>query len=117
MDIFANNENGCNFFWRNTGTGFVEEAVPLGIADCTNTGRGTTVMDADADGTLDIVYGNWNGNHRLYIQEESGFVDRAPAEMQTPSPIRTVIAADFDNDGEVCGPALFPGTFSPVPAS
>merc|ERR1719230_683057 len=73
MDIFANNEGGCNFFWRNTGSGYVEEAVALGIADCTNTGRGTTVMDADDDGTLDIVYGNWNGNHRLYIQEESGF--------------------------------------------
>eukprot|EP01052_Picozoa_sp_SAG31_P038997 SAG31_NODE_5318_length_2613_cov_1.905330_2_plen_115_part_00 len=102
MDIFANNENGCNFFWRNTGDGYVEEAVDLGIADCSNTGRGTTVMDADNDGVLDLVYGNWNGDHRLYIQGASNFVDRAPSSMQAPSPIRTVIAADFDNDGEEC---------------
>ena len=52
----------------------------------------------------DIVYGNWNGPHRLYIQEKdsdscSKFVDRAPSAMSTPSPIRTVIVADFDNDG------------------
>ena len=55
MDIFANNENGCNFFFRNTGDGYVEEAAALGIADCSNTGRGTTVFDADSDGELDLV--------------------------------------------------------------
>jgi hypothetical protein len=26
------------------------------------------VMDADGDGDLDIVYGNWNGQHRMYLQ-------------------------------------------------
>merc|ERR1740130_2578846 len=55
MDIFANNERGCNFFFRNTGDGYVEEAQTLGIADCSNTGRGTTVFDADSDGELDLV--------------------------------------------------------------
>jgi len=99
MDIFANNENGCNFFWRNTGDGYVEEAEKLGIADCANTGRGTTVMDADADGFLDLVYGNWNGEHRMYVHGAQGFVDTAPPAMANPSRVRTVIAADFDNDG------------------
>lgn len=100
MDIFANNENGCNWFYRNTGSGYVEEAVALGIADCNNNGRGTTVIDGDMDGKLDIAYGNWNGQHKLFIQEDTNFVDSAPAEMSLPSRIRTVIAADFDNDGE-----------------
>jgi hypothetical protein len=100
MDIFANNENGCNWFYRNTGDGYVEEAVELGVADCGNNGRGTATVDGDKDGVLDIVYGNWNGQHRLYIQEPTGFLDQATDEMAEPSRIRTVVAADFDNDGE-----------------
>jgi hypothetical protein len=100
MDIFANNENGCNWFYRNTGDGYVEEAASLGIADCYENGRGTATVDGDMDGELDIVYGNWNGEHRLYTQEATNFVDQAPAPMAEPSRIRTVIAADFDNDGE-----------------
>ena len=52
----------------------------------------------------DIVYGNWNSDHRLYQQsrDASGtptFQDVAPAAMAAPSPIRTVIVADWDNDG------------------
>ena len=102
MDIFANNEGGCNYFYRNTGTGFVEEAVALGVADCQQTGRGTAIVDSDQDGMLDIVYGNWNGPHRLFEQRPTGFTNTAGAStgMSTPSPIRTVIVADWDNDGE-----------------
>merc|ERR1711871_763445 len=100
MDIFANNENGCNWFYRNTGNGYVEEAAPLGVSDCGNNGRGTATVDGDKDGVLDIVYGNWDGQHKLYIQELTNFVNEAPEAMAVPSRIRTVIAADFDNDGE-----------------
>merc|ERR1711871_327954 len=100
MDIFANNENGCNWVYRDTGDGYVEEAGPLGVADCQNNGRGTATVDGDKDGVLDIVYGNWNGQHKLYIQESTNFVNQAPNDMAVPSRIRTVIAADFDNDGE-----------------
>ena len=85
---------------RAEGSGFVEEAGKLGIADCSNTGRGTTVIDANADGVLDIAYGNWNGRHRLFVQSGDRFRDEAPASMSEPSRVRTVIAADFDNDGE-----------------
>ena len=53
---------------------------------------------------MDIVYGNWNGPHRMYVQSRGAdgsatFRDVAPPEMSTPSRIRTVIVADFDNDG------------------
>ena len=49
---------------------------------------------------FDIVYGNWEGPHRLFLQKAGGgFADAAPEEMAEPSRIRTVIAADFDNDG------------------
>ena len=76
MDILANNENGCNFFFRNVdGETYIEEAPGLGISDCYETGRGMTLLDANGDGELDIVYGNWNGPHRLMIKGSSGYTN------------------------------------------
>lgn len=31
-------------------------------------GRGVVLADFNRDGKTDIVYGNWNGPHRLYMQ-------------------------------------------------
>lgn len=31
-------------------------------------GRGVALADFNRDGRTDIVYGNWNGPHRLYLQ-------------------------------------------------
>ena len=82
------------------GETFTEEASELGIDDCFETGRGMTLLDANGDGELDIVYGNWNGPHRLMIKTASGYTNEATPAMAVASPIRTVIAADFDNDGQ-----------------
>ena len=105
MDLFANNENGCNFLYRNEGGGntFTEVAITAGVADCTNTGRGTIAMDANSDGVLDIVYGNWNGAHRMFLNDNDGtghYTNAVTPEMEASSPIRTVIAADWDNNGQ-----------------
>jgi len=82
---------------------YTNQAASLGIDDPNNTGRGTALLDSNGDGLIDIVYGNWNSQHRLYIQQRNGdsvsFTDQATSEMQVASPIRTVIVADFDNDG------------------
>merc|ERR1719204_475343 len=117
-DVFANNEidysgtgrrrlsHRDNFMFvhnqDDSGT-YTNKAATLGIDDPNNTGRGTALLDANGDGLIDIVYGNWNSQHRLYIQQRYGdsvsFTDQATPEMQVASPIRTVIVADFDNDG------------------
>lgn len=31
-------------------------------------GRGVALADFNRDGRTDIVYGNWNGPHRLFMQ-------------------------------------------------
>jgi hypothetical protein len=101
MDIFAANERGSNFLFRNQGDGTFEEiAESAGISDPYYNGRGLVALDIDGDGRFDVVYGNWEGPHRMYLQTAcEQFEEVAPSEMAVPSPIRTVIAADFDNDG------------------
>lgn len=101
MDIFMANENSPNFLFRNQGDGtFVDIAAIAGLSDLHEHGRGIAVLDANGDGRFDLAYGNWEGAHRLYVQQEPGkFRDIAPPALALPSRIRTVIAADFDNDG------------------
>ncbi|MDX2138926.1 MAG: CRTAC1 family protein [Chloroflexota bacterium] len=101
MDIFAGNEGGANFLFRNAGDGtFDEIAIEMGLADPFENARGISVLDGNGDGLFDIVIGNWEGAHRLYYQQVNGpFRNAAPREMAIPSRVRTVIAADFDNDG------------------
>ncbi|XP_030854165.1 uncharacterized protein LOC588748 isoform X2 [Strongylocentrotus purpuratus] len=103
-DIFCDNEGGPNFLYKNDGRGnFDEVAASARISDAGENGRGVALADFNGDGKLDIVYGNWNGHHRLYLQKTKGnrriFQNVASPPFEEPSPIRTVIAADFDNDG------------------
>lgn len=101
MDIFMANENSPNFLFRNQGDGsYVDVASIAGVSDPYENGRGVAVLDADGDGRLDLVYGNWEGSHRLFAQYAPGkFHNVASHSFSMPSRVRTVIAADFDNDG------------------
>jgi len=116
-DIFCDNERGSNFLWENDGYGqFNDIAKEVEIPDSNQNGRGVTLSDFNNDGLIDIAYGNWNGPHRLYLQERinnniNGYEDDVQnekikfkniamgTEYENPTPIRTVIAMDFDNDG------------------
>ncbi|XP_053188752.1 cartilage acidic protein 1a [Scomber japonicus] len=102
-DVFCDNENGPNFLFKNNGDGtFVDMARKAGVEDRYQHGRGIALADFNGDGKTDIVYGNWNGPHRLFLQgSDFKFRNIATGGFATPSPIRTVIAADFDNDKEL----------------
>jgi len=102
MDIFVVNEHGPNFLFRNNGNGtFHEMAGRLGLSDPMQHGRGVTALDSTDNGHFDIVYGNWEGPHRLftYDKKRGAFSNSTPPDIEVPSRIRTIIAADFDNDG------------------
>ena len=73
MDVYMDNERGPSFFFRNDGHGrFVESARSLGLEDAANNGRGVALLDANADGRIDIVTGNWMGPHRLWLAPSPG---------------------------------------------
>ncbi|XP_009885993.1 PREDICTED: cartilage acidic protein 1 [Charadrius vociferus] len=105
-DIFCGNENSPNFLFHNRGNGTYQDvAAAVGLDDPYQHGRGVALADFNRDGRVDIVYGNWNGPHRLYLQSGGPgrvrFRDIATPKFSMPSPVRTVIAADFDNDQEL----------------
>jgi hypothetical protein len=101
MDVYVGNENGSNFLFRNNGDGtFSEIAQRLGIDDPFEHARGIAPLDTNNEGRFDLVVGNWEGPHRLFVHSTDGLWDDiAPPAFATPSRVRTVIAADFDNDG------------------
>ena len=92
----------------NLGNGiFKDIASSANIEDSGENVRGITLGDFNKDGKIDIAYGNWDGPHRLYLQktgysvpsfENKGDLNR---NYSSPTHIRTVIAADFDNNGNL----------------
>lgn len=112
-DIFFGNEGnpwmgnpGDNFLFKNLGNGSFEDiAEQAEIQDKYNNARGISLADFNRDGLLDIAYGNWEGEHRLFMQykavgEARKFRNIANRKYAVPTKIRTVIAADFDNNGD-----------------
>ncbi len=99
MDIFAANERGPNFLYINENGTFKDVADIIGVEDTFENGRGTTLTDFLYRGKLDIVSGNWNGEHRIFLNNRNQFNDIANSEFKIPSRVRTIISADFDNDG------------------
>ena len=100
-DLFAGNEMGANYLFINQGNGqFTEMAKRFGVQDTYEDVRGVSALDVNGDGVLDLVYGNWNGPHRMFVKINDKFVNQAPPNLAEPSAIRTVIAADLDNDGD-----------------
>jgi hypothetical protein len=99
VDIFAANERGPNFLYKNNNGDFTDIALELNLQDALQNGRGTTLADVLYRGRLDIVTSNWDGFHRIFAMNKNSFSDISSLEFREPSKIRTTIVADFDNDG------------------
>ncbi len=98
-DIFAANERGANFLLKNNNGLFEDVAFDYRVDDVIQNGRGTTLSDILYRGRLDIISGNWQGYHRAYVLRDNEFKDIGNIKFDKPSRIRTIISADFDNDG------------------
>ena len=99
MDIFAANERGPNFLYKNLNGNFKDIAIEKNVQDTFQNGRGTALTDFLYRGELDIITSNWEGYHRIFVKQKESFLDMSSLDFRSPSRIRTVISADFDNDG------------------
>ena len=99
IDVFAANERGANFLYKNNEGKFLDVANEYRVEDFLQNGRGTALSDIYNRGRLDILNGNWGGFHRAYVLKDNIFQDIAKPPFDEPSRIRTVISADLDNDG------------------
>ena len=90
----------ANRLLANTGDGHFTDADRCGLADPAEHGRCVAALDADGDGRLDLLLGNWHGPNRLLVRQVDGtFRDRATPALALPGAVRGAFAADFDNDG------------------
>ena len=99
MDIFAANERGPNFLYKNSNGSFNDIAIEKNVQDTFQNGRGTALTDFLYRGELDIITSNWEGYHRIFVKQKESYLDMSSIKFRSPSRIRTVISADFDNDG------------------
>ena len=96
-DLYLGVEDGPNRLFHNEGGEFREVATDADL-DATNTNaRGVTVVHDR------LAVGAWEGPNRLFAPAVTDgghqYRDSAPADFAAPSRVRTLVAADFDNDG------------------
>ena len=99
VDLFVGNERGQNFYYNRSGDGYEEIAEELGLADVSLPARGVTVYDRGEDGDLDLAVSNWNSENKIYKRGSDGFTDVTSEDFSSRGPARSLMAEDFDNDG------------------
>ena len=96
-DLYLGVEDGPNRLFRNVGGRFVEVATSTGLEAADTNARGVTVLHDR------LAVGAWEGPNRLFeptaTDGGTDYADAAPANFAAPSRVRTLVAADFDNDG------------------
>jgi|APHM01.1.fsa_nt_gi ASPIC and UnbV. len=98
MDLFVGVDDGPNRLFRNDGGHFVDVAADNGVAAPAAATRGATVIDA-GNGSFAIAVGSWETANQLFVPTQAGFADASPSVFAEPTRVRTLLAADFDNDG------------------
>lgn len=98
-DVFLGAERGANLLLRNAGGTFVDVAREYGVADPEENARGAALVVPDGSEAVDIVCGNWRGPNRRFVRGDDAFRDAASSALSRPARVRTVVVADFDNDG------------------
>ena len=108
MDLFVGVDGGPNRLFRNDGGHFVDVAAEQGVTAPAADARGATLIDT-GNGAFAIAVAGWEADSHLFVPSNEGFTDRSPAVFTAPTQARTLLAADFDNDGRqelfvnVCG--------------
>ena len=97
-DLFAGVDRGPNRLFRNDGGHYDCADGDTALSDPAGDTRGAALVDEG--GRFAFAVGNESGPNRLLRRSpEERFVDAAPPALRDTGRVRTVVAADFDNDG------------------
>lgn len=97
-DLFAGVTRGSNRLFTNNGGHYERADCGPALSDPAGDTRGAALVDQD--GSFALAVGNEAAPNRLLRRTDAGaFVDDAPQSLRAPARVRTVVAADFDNDG------------------
>jgi hypothetical protein len=102
-DIYVTNVPTGNVLLMNQGDGtFTDETLTYGVGSYA-TGWGTTFIDFDNDGWLELYINNMNAPNRFYDYSGTGqATDIAPAMgLDNPATSFCVAKGDLDNDGDL----------------
>ena len=97
MDLLLGMERGPNLLLRNDGGGFTDFAPEVGVSDTHGDARGAALVDLG--GATGLALGTDGDRNRLWRLGDGRAVDVTPEPFAEPGPVRTVLAADLDNDG------------------
>jgi hypothetical protein len=107
-DLFAGVEGGPNRLFSNCDGHYARTDGGPDLSDPGGDTRGAAVVDEG--GTFALAVGNESAPSRLLrCSPDGGYDDVAPDALRDVGAVRTVVAADFDNDGReelfynVCG--------------
>ncbi|MDH5234100.1 MAG: FG-GAP-like repeat-containing protein [Gemmatimonadota bacterium] len=102
VDIFLTRTEGCNAMYRNLG-GFRFEDVTaaLGVGACDRYSTGSTLVDLEGDGDLDLILLATTGPNALFVNDGAGhFAERRDLGLDSVGRGGTTLtAADVDGDG------------------
>jgi len=96
MDLFVGVDDGPNRLFRNDEGHFTEIAGELGLDETDCDCRGSVVVDDEGIGIATV---GWQTPNHLFRRQNGQFVDVAPEAFGEPTAARTLLAADFDNNG------------------
>ncbi len=103
LDLFVTNSNCPNRLYRNDGNFVFTPLTNISFGDQTLLPRGSSWLDFDNDGWLDLIIANNSGPIQIYRNEGNGqfrFYNRETLS-QTNHNANGIAAIDFDRDGSL----------------
>lgn len=103
VDAFVTRSEHPNQVWRNDGSGGFEQTGQLigGSGGVAEYSLDVELADLDGDSDLDVFEVNYNGLHRVWLNDGTGVFEGSGQVLEVGEHSHGVALSDLDGDGEV----------------